>query len=139
MIKPLGGVCPITVGETLYQLASYILCLQFCEAFATIFSPHQFGVASKGGCEIIIQNITCTLGLHHNWVVFQLDVANAFTSMSRHVIFQELLATGGDILQFIPFVVHFMHLSFLCFIIIVIMKVMSHSSHLPWGFVKVIL
>ncbi len=35
--------------------------------------------------------------------------------------------------------VHSMHSNLLCFTIIVIVKVMSQSSHLPWGFVKVIL
>jgi hypothetical protein len=32
-----------------------------------------------------------------------------------------------------------MYSSFLCFIVIVIVKVISQSSHLPWGFAKVIL
>jgi hypothetical protein len=43
-----------------------ILCLQFYEGFATHFSPHQFGVAIKGGCEVIIHNIRCTLDLHRD-------------------------------------------------------------------------
>ncbi len=37
MTKPSGEVCPIVVGETLYRLTSYVLCFQFCEAFATHF------------------------------------------------------------------------------------------------------
>jgi hypothetical protein len=74
------------VGETLYRLKSRVLCLQFHEAFTTHFSPHQFGVTIKGGCEIIIHGIKCTLDLHPIWVVLQLDVANTFNSMSRKVI-----------------------------------------------------
>jgi hypothetical protein len=38
-----------------------------------------------------------------------------------------------------PLFVHFMHLNLLCFTIIIIVKVMSQSSHLPWGFVTMII
>jgi hypothetical protein len=70
MTKPLSGVCPIIVGETLYRFTSYVLCLQFHEAFTTHFSPHQFGVVIKGGCETIIHGIKCTLDLHLDWLFF---------------------------------------------------------------------
>jgi len=64
MTKPSSGVCCIGVGETLCWFTSYILCLQFYKAFATHFSPHQFGVTTKGGCEVVIHGIRCTLDLH---------------------------------------------------------------------------
>jgi len=66
----------------------------------THFSPHQFGIATKGGYEVVIHNIKCTL----DQVVLQLDVTNVFNSMLKRVVFQELRAIGGDILQPIPFV-----------------------------------
>jgi hypothetical protein len=34
-------------------------------------------------------------------------MANAFNSVSKRVIFQKLYVTGGDIMQFIPFVCAF--------------------------------
>jgi hypothetical protein len=37
MTKPSGGVCPITVWETLHQLISHILCLQFCDTLQHIY------------------------------------------------------------------------------------------------------
>ncbi len=64
LTKSLGGVCPIVVEKTLYQLMICTLCLQFRNAFATHFSPHQFGVATKGECETMIFSIRCTLDLH---------------------------------------------------------------------------
>jgi hypothetical protein len=73
------------MGETLYQLTSHTLCLQIYETFATHFSPHQFGIATKGGCEIVIHDNKCTLDLHLDWVVLQLDVANEF--YGKKVIF----------------------------------------------------
>jgi uncharacterized membrane protein len=66
----------------------------------THFSRHQFGVATKGGYEVVIHNIRCTL----YQIVLQLDVTNVFNSMLKRVVFQELRAIGGDILQPIPFV-----------------------------------
>jgi hypothetical protein len=104
MTKPLGGVRPIAMGEKLYGLTSCILCLQFHDAFVAHFSSHQFGIATKGGCKTMIHGIMCILDLHLDWVVLQLDVGNAFNLVSKGVIFQELRATGGDIIQLIPFV-----------------------------------
>jgi hypothetical protein len=52
----------------------------------------------------MIHGIKCTLDLHPNWVVFQLDVVNVFNLVLRKIIFQELCATCGDIIQLIPFV-----------------------------------
>jgi hypothetical protein len=104
MTKPLGGVHHITMGETLYRFTSHFLCLQFRDAFVTHFYANQFEVAIKGGCEIIIHGIICTLDLHPNWVVLQLNVVNAFNLVLRGVIFQELRVLGGDIIQIIPFV-----------------------------------
>jgi len=64
MTKPFGGVHPITMAETLYQLRSCVICFQFHDTFATHFSPHQFGVAIKGSCETIFHGIRCTLDFH---------------------------------------------------------------------------
>jgi hypothetical protein len=98
MTKPLGGISPIAVGETLYRLISRALCLQFHETFTTHFPPHQFGVVIKGGYETIFHNIKCNLDLHLDWVVLELDLRNAFNSMSKKVIFKELYATSGGII-----------------------------------------
>jgi hypothetical protein len=70
MTKPLGGVHLIVMEESLYWFTSCILCLQFCNAFATHFSPHQFEVTTKGSCETTIHNIKCTLDLHPDWGCF---------------------------------------------------------------------
>jgi hypothetical protein len=69
MTKPLGGVRPIVVGESLYRFTSCVLCLQICETFVTHFFSHQFKVATKVGCETIIHAFwTFTLtGLFFNW------------------------------------------------------------------------
>jgi hypothetical protein len=86
------------VEETLYRFISRALCFQFHEAFATHFCPHQFGVEIKGGYEAVIHDIRCTLDLHLDWIVIQLDIRNAFNLVLRGVIFQKLHVVGGDII-----------------------------------------
>jgi hypothetical protein len=113
--------------------------LSIPQQFCNTFLPHQFGAAIKGNYEIVIHNIKCTLDLHPNWIAFQLDVANAFNSLSRRVIFQELHAVDENIIQVILLFIDFMHLNLHYFTIIIVIKSMSQSSHLPWEPIKVIL
>jgi len=69
MTKPLDGVHPIIMGETLYELINHTLCFQFYDVFVTHFSPHQFEIATKGSCEIVIHGIMYTLNLYSDWVL----------------------------------------------------------------------
>jgi hypothetical protein len=85
-------------GETLYQFPIYALCLQFCDAFATHFSSHEFGITTKGRREAVIYGIKCILNFQLDWMIIQLDMVNAFNSLSKEVIFQKLHAIGGDII-----------------------------------------
>jgi hypothetical protein len=104
MTKPSNRVCPIVVGAAMYQFTSHALCFQFCGTFATHFAPQQFEITIEGGCEVITHDISCTLDLYHDWVILQLDVANAFNSVSKGVIFQKLCTTSEDNIQLIPLV-----------------------------------
>jgi len=56
MSKPSNRVHPIVVGEIFYWLG-----LQFHDTFATHFSLHQFKVAIKAGCEMVIHGFKCTM------------------------------------------------------------------------------
>jgi len=80
-----------------------------------IFVLHQFGVVTKGGCETLIHIIRCTLDLHFDWVVLQLNMVNVFNLVSKGVIFQEFCATCGDIIQLIFFNHAFYAFEFLLF------------------------
>jgi hypothetical protein len=81
----------------------------------------------------IIHDIRCTLNLHLDWVVFQLDMANVFNLMFRKVIFQELSVASGDIIQFILFVCAFDAFESSCFIIIIIPSTMGIRQGDPLG------
>ncbi|KAL2620254.1 hypothetical protein R1flu_000459 [Riccia fluitans] len=83
---------------------SIFLVLHFWEALADHFSPLQFGVATRGGCETIIHGLRATLDLHPDCVVLQVDIRNAFNTVSREALFRELRAATGSLDQLFPFV-----------------------------------
>lgn len=86
LAKPFGGYCLIVVGETFYQLVNKDLCLQFCDVFTFHLSPYQFGVIVKKGYEIMIHGIRATLDARPNWVMFEVDIINAFNAISCKLI-----------------------------------------------------
>jgi hypothetical protein len=87
LAKPFTSIQPIVVGEVFYRLVNKTFYFQFHDAFAIHLSPHQFGVAIKGGCEIMVHNIRIALEIHLDWVVLQVDITNAFNIISHRVIF----------------------------------------------------
>jgi len=84
--------------------------------------------------------LACTLA-SFDYVVFQLDMVNAFNLMSRKVIFQELCVTSGDIIQLILFVCAFYAFEFPMFYshcnheadVIIIPFAMVPYQGDPWG------
>ncbi len=51
------------IGETTYCLVTHILTIQFRDIFMEHFSPHQFGVMTHGGCEIMVHGVRAMLDL----------------------------------------------------------------------------
>ncbi|KAL2651228.1 hypothetical protein R1flu_019356 [Riccia fluitans] len=102
--KPSRGVQPIAEGEVLYRLVARSLGFQFWEALADHFSPLQFGMAARGGCETIIHGLRAILDLHPDWVFLQDDIQNAFNTISWETLFCELRAAIGSLDQLFPFV-----------------------------------
>ncbi|KAL2608417.1 hypothetical protein R1flu_026990 [Riccia fluitans] len=102
--KPSSDIRPIPVGEILYRLVARTLGFQFQEALADHFSPLQFGVAMRGGCETIIHGLRATLDLHPDWVVLQVDIQKAFNIVSWEALFCELRSAIGSLDQLFPFV-----------------------------------
>jgi hypothetical protein len=47
------------------------------------------------GCEAIVHGIRATLDAHLDWVLFQIEIANAFNIVLRKAIFHELWGIGG--------------------------------------------
>ncbi|KAL2612792.1 hypothetical protein R1flu_024484 [Riccia fluitans] len=139
LAKPSGGVRPIAVGEVLYRLVARTLGFQFREALADHFSPLQFGVATRGGCETIIHGLRATLDLHPDWVVLQVDIQNAFNTISREVLFHELRAATGSLDQLFPFVRSFLPVVLPSTFLIALVRMRSPSFHPSQVHIKEIL
>ncbi|KAL2643274.1 hypothetical protein R1flu_010861 [Riccia fluitans] len=99
-----GGVRLIAVGETLFCLVTRSISLQFRDAFAAHFEPWQFAVATRCGCETIVHGLQVTFDLHPDWLVLQIDIRNAFNTISREAIFRELRSAPGTLDPLFPFV-----------------------------------
>jgi len=54
----------------------------------------------------MLHDIWAASNVHPNWMVLQVDIANAFNIVSHVVIFQKLCAANGQLSQLI----HFVHL-----------------------------
>ena len=90
--KPDGGVRPIAIGETLRRLVGK--CLLNCGpllAQLKAMAPEQCGVGIPGACESIGQGLQDTVNAlpadpGADWVVVQVDLTNAFNSISRQSV-----------------------------------------------------
>ena len=91
-----GGLRPIAVGEIMRRLTSK--CLSKCvkdEAFHTL-TPLQVGVGVKVGCETVVHAVSRiqedpTTQPSDKWTLL-LDFSNAFNSISRSHMFEEIQA-----------------------------------------------
>jgi hypothetical protein len=104
MAKPSGGICSIAVGKHYIDSQAVFYVFNYVKLLQHTFPHTNLEFTTKGGYQAVIHGIKCTMDLHPNWVVLQLDVTNAFNSVSKGVIFLKLHAISGDIIQFIPFV-----------------------------------
>jgi hypothetical protein len=73
-------------------VSCFIACLVrlYVYSFVMCFfhmSPHQFGVAIKGGYKVVVHNIRTVLDVHLDWVVFKVDVTNVFNTILCKAIF----------------------------------------------------
>ena len=101
--KPSGGVRPLAIGEGFYRLVSRAICLQIREVLSSHFQ-WQFGFAFRGGCEVANLGVQLLLESMPSWGVIQVDVKNAFNTIHRRAIFEELRDAGGVLGGLFPFV-----------------------------------
>ncbi len=132
LAKPFGGIRSIVVGEVFYCLVNIALWFQLRNVFSFHMLPHQFGVVIRGECKAMVHGIWITLNIHPNWVVLQVDVANAFNFISCEAIFQKLHVAGGQL----SLLFHFVHINFLCSLAIIPLKENCLLSFHPWACIK---
>ncbi|CAI5954832.1 unnamed protein product [Closterium sp. NIES-64] len=89
--KPNGDVRPVAIGEVLPRILARALCISLRPAMVSYFLPcNQLGAGTRFGAEILTHSFRSALATHPDWCALQIDVANAFNSFHRHVMFDGL-------------------------------------------------
>ncbi|CAI7908502.1 unnamed protein product, partial [Closterium sp. NIES-54] len=89
--KPNGDVPPVAIGEVLPRILARALCISLRPAMVSYFLPcNQLGAGTRVGVEILTHSFWSTLATHPDLCALQIDVANAFNSFHRHVMFDGL-------------------------------------------------
>lgn len=105
--KPSGGLRPIAIGSAWYRLLCRAVAAQVSKEMGSMLLPLQFGVGIKGGAESVVHS----LQLHRRsasaaWssqreeaeIAIAVDFRNAFNSIRRGAIAQQLQAKRPDLL-----------------------------------------
>ncbi|XP_072947725.1 uncharacterized protein [Epargyreus clarus] len=85
-----GSIRPIAVGNTLRRIASKVCCRHVLPTLEKKFQPLQLGFGSKGGCEAAVHSLRSFLTNAGGDVVLKVDVKNAFNSVDRSILLEEI-------------------------------------------------
>ena len=99
-----SDIRPIAVGETLRRLTAKCLCLTIREKARDLFQPLQVGVACRSGSEHITHGLRKCIDDHwddDDFVVFKVDMRNAFNMVSRQAILDECATFFPEILPWV--------------------------------------
>eukprot|EP00731_Ephydatia_muelleri_P036720 Em0311g4a len=99
-----SDIRPIAVGETLRRLTAKCLCITIREKARDLFQPLQVGVACRSGSERIIRGLRKCIDDHwddDDFVVFKVDMRNAFNMVSRQAILDECATFFPEILPWV--------------------------------------
>ena len=97
-------VRPIAVGETLRRLTGKCICAILRDKISSFFQPSQFGVACKAGAEKIVHSLRRCI--EENWlsgdfVVFKVDMSNAFNMVSRQAVMDQCATYFPELLPWV--------------------------------------
>jgi hypothetical protein len=91
--KKTGGLRPIAVGEVLRRLVAKCFTFSLAQKAAQLLAPLQVGVSVKGGCESVVHAVNYIVhdeSLREEKQILLVDFANAFNSIDREVMLQEV-------------------------------------------------
>ena len=92
---------PIGIGMVWPKIVNYSILNRYLPHVKDFFEPFQFGL-SNSGLESITHKTKEALKQHPNWVLLRLDLANAFYSILRKIIFLEVQ-------EHFPFLLHWLY------------------------------
>lgn len=104
LLKPNGGIRPIAVGLTLRRLVSKVALAAVLPVVSEYLQPHQVGVGVRGGAEGLVHalNRLVTDQQHSpDLVVVSLDFQNAFNTVDRNRMLEEVVRHCPSILQYV--------------------------------------
>ncbi len=98
LLKDNGGIRPVAGGECLRKLTARGLVREHRGALQEAVGEHQFGAGRPGGAEILVHTVQAVAAQRpeHAWV--QLDLANAFNSVSRRAALDAVAAHAPALL-----------------------------------------
>eukprot|EP00850_Spirogloea_muscicola_P021666 SM000257S08650 [mRNA] locus=s257:175322:176538:- [translate_table: standard] len=100
LAKPTGGVRPIAMTEVVMRLVSKAVCSVLKPQLTSHLSPHQFGAGMSCGAEALVHGIRAALDVDPSMMVLGLDISNAFNTVERRVIMEELRDDFPSLISF---------------------------------------
>jgi hypothetical protein len=92
--KPNGGVRPIVLQPAFYKLTATIIVKEVAGALSDAVGPHQYGVGTPGGAQILAHKVR-RLAEEDGITVLKLDMTNGFGRVNRMHLFKELDQAGA--------------------------------------------
>ena len=95
---------PIAVGESLRRLTGKCICALVKDKASDLFQPLQRGVACSSGSEKIIHGLRKSIEDHwmeEDFVVFTIDMQNAFNLVSRQAVLDECATSFPELLPWV--------------------------------------
>ena len=98
-----GGVRPIAVGETLRRLvAKWLVRGKAGKSLAESLAPTQVAFKSGGPCEVLAAGVQhLARELQGDWALLQVDVENAFNTVSREAVLRVLTTRAPGLLPWV--------------------------------------
>ena len=100
-IKKDGGLRPIAVGKLARRITAKCAASRVAEKALVHLSPLQLGVAVHGGCEAIAHAVRETLEREPDKLLLQADFINAFNTMDRGKVLEEVASFSPELLPWV--------------------------------------
>jgi len=96
-----GAVRPIAMSDCLRRIASRAVCIQYGKRWQEHFAPQQYGVQTPGGAEQVYLQVNALLEQHPDWVVLRWDGVNAFNTINRGPLLDQLRQLFPELLPLV--------------------------------------